>query len=94
MSNLQEFWLREVADIYIEAIKPIVKGSDEEARKATLNVLFMVLDQGIRLLHPFMPYLTEELFQRLPHNEGVAESVTIAPYPVEGDCPRFENVED
>lgn len=38
--GLYDFWLKEFADIYIEAIKPVMKGSDEEAKKATRNTLF------------------------------------------------------
>jgi len=78
---LQEFWLRDLADVYIEAIKPIVKGDDEEARKASLNTLFLVLDHGMKILHPFMPYVTEELFQRLPKTENTPKSICIAKYP-------------
>jgi valyl-tRNA synthetase len=81
--GLYDFWLKELADVYIEAIKPVMKGTDEDAKKAARNTLFRCLDSGLRLLHPTMPYLTEELFQRLPHREGPArpESICIAPYP-------------
>jgi len=65
--GLYDFWLKELADVYIEAIKPVMKGTDEDAKKAARNTLFRALDSGLRLLHPSMPYLTEELFQRLPH---------------------------
>lgn len=60
--GLFDFWLKDLADVYIEAIKPVMKGNDEEAKKAARNTLFRVLDFGLRLLHPTMPYLTEELF--------------------------------
>jgi valyl-tRNA synthetase len=60
--NLYEFWLKELADVYIEALKPVMKGTDEEAKKAARNSLFLCLDHGLRMLHPTMPYVTEELF--------------------------------
>lgn len=89
---LQEYWLRDLADVYIEAIKPIVKGEDEEAKKAALNTLFMCLDFGMKVLHPFMPYVTEELFQRLPKTESTPESIVIAKYP--SCAPSFAGSED
>lgn len=82
VQGLYDFWLKELADFYIEAIKPVMNGTDEEAKKAALNTLYICLDSALRLLHPTMPYLTEELFQRLPHIKGsVPESITIAPFP-------------
>lgn len=81
--GLYDFWLKELADVYIEAIKPVMRGTDEDAKKAARNTLFRCLDSGLRLLHPTMPYLTEELFQRLPHRAGPTrpESICIAAYP-------------
>lgn len=82
VQGLYDFWLKELADYYIEALKPVMKGEDQEARKAALNTLYICLDSGLRMLHPTMPYLTEELFQRLPHRAGeVPESICIAPFP-------------
>lgn len=82
VQGLYDFWLKELADYYIEAIKPATKGTDEAAKKAVLNTLYICLDSGLRMLHPTMPYITEELFQRLPHRKGEApESICIAPFP-------------
>lgn len=60
--GLYDYWLKELADIYIEALKPVMRGDNEEAKIAARNTLFICLDKGLRLLHPTMPYLTEELF--------------------------------
>ncbi|MEN9566903.1 MAG: hypothetical protein RLZZ69_2099 [Cyanobacteriota bacterium] len=80
--GLYDFWLKDLADVYIEAIKPAMKGNDEDAKVAARNTLFKCLDYGLRLLHPSMPYLTEELFQRLPHRaEAKPESICIASFP-------------
>lgn len=82
VQGLYDFWLKELADFYIEAIKPVMKGNDADAKKAALNTLYICLDSALRMLHPTMPYLTEELFQRLPHIHGEApESICIAPFP-------------
>ncbi|WP_368731540.1 class I tRNA ligase family protein, partial [Pseudomonas sp. 2822-17] len=55
-----------------------LNGDDEEAKQTTRSVLAYVLDQTMRLLHPFMPFITEEVWQHLPH-EG--ESITVAAWP-------------
>ena len=54
-------------------------GEDEAAKKTTRSILAYVLDNTMRLLHPFMPFITEEIWQNLPH-EG--ESITVATWPV------------
>ncbi|GEK34403.1 valine--tRNA ligase [Kurthia sibirica] len=63
---------------YIEMAKLPLYGEDETAKMTTRSVLAHVLDQTMRLLHPLMPFITEEIWQHLPH-EG--ESITIAPWP-------------
>ena len=63
---------------YIEMAKLPLYGEDEQAKKTTRSVLAYVLDQTMRLLHPFMPFVTEEIWQHLPH-EG--ESITTAAWP-------------
>lgn len=65
-----------------ESIKPILYGSDDDAKTITSNILFTCLDVGLRLLHPIMPYVTEELFQRLPgENKKDKTSICVHPYP-------------
>ena len=93
--GLYDFWKKEVADVYLEAIKPVMKDGDAASKDASLNTLYICLDYALKMLHPTMPYLTEELYQRLPHcDESRAESICIAPFPV--DCAQFkdEHVED
>ncbi|KAL4867897.1 hypothetical protein BDV12DRAFT_197758 [Aspergillus spectabilis] len=69
-------------DIYIENSKVIIAdGMPEEARSA-MDTLYTTLESGLRLLSPFMPFLTEELWQRLPRRSGDnTASITIAEYP-------------
>jgi valyl-tRNA synthetase len=60
-----------------------------------MNTLYICLDSALRMLHPTMPYLTEELFQRLPHRKGEApESICIAPFPTSLISFANEGVED
>ncbi|MGD2198135.1 valine--tRNA ligase [Lysinibacillus fusiformis] len=63
---------------YIEMAKLPLYGEDETAKKTTRSILAYVLDQTMRLLHPFMPFITEEIWQHLPHD---GESITVAPWP-------------
>ncbi len=75
---LYNFIWDDFCDWYIEMAKIPLYGEDEEAKKMTRSVLAHVLDQTMRMLHPFMPFITEEIWQQLPH-EG--ESITVAKWP-------------
>lgn len=75
---LNQFIWDEFCDWYIELAKLPLYGDDEQAKKTTKSVLTYVLDNTLRLLHPYMPFITEEIWQHLPH-EG--ESITIASWP-------------
>jgi valyl-tRNA synthetase len=72
----------ELFDIFIENSKSIISdGTPEEARSA-MDTLYTTIESGLRLLAPFMPFLTEELWQRLPRRPGdETSSITIAEYP-------------
>src|SRR5690606_20994165 len=52
-------------DWYLELIKPLLNGEDEAAKEETRRTAAWTLDQALRLLHPFMPFITEELWARL-----------------------------
>lgn len=79
---IHNFWLYELCDVYIECLKPVMRGSDEEAKGAARAALYTSLDVGLRVLSPFMPFLTEELFQRLPRRSPSAPpSICVTPYP-------------
>ena len=75
-------WLYELCDIYLEAIKPLMSGSDEQAKAAVRQTLYSTVSIGLRLLHPFMPFITEELYQRLPRRKSETRpSICISSYP-------------
>ncbi len=72
---LYHFLWSDFCDWYLEAIKPRLKAGDLRA----LDVAFTVLEGFLRAAHPFIPFVTEELWQRMPNREG--ESVMVAPWP-------------
>lgn len=75
---LYNFIWDDFCDWYIEMAKIALYGDDEERKQTTRYVLAHVLDQTLRMLHPYMPFITEEIWQRLPH-EG--DSITVAAWP-------------
>lgn len=68
--TIYSFFWNEFCDWYIESIKPRLNGGGRD-RTIAQNVLVRILDSSLRMLHPFMPYITEELWQRLPDSKGV-----------------------
>ncbi len=77
--TLQHFIWDEFCDWYIELSKLSLYSEDAKAKQTSKEVLTYVLDNILRLLHPYMPFVTEELWQQLPQ-EG--PSITIASWPV------------
>jgi valyl-tRNA synthetase len=75
---LYNFIWDDFCDWYIEMAKLPLYGEDESAKKTTRSILAYVLDNTMRLLHPFMPFITEEIWQNLPHK---GESITVAEWP-------------
>ncbi len=85
---LYQFIWSQFCDWYLEFVKPDLvsdgTGADERGRGATARaVLAEVLDVLLRLLHPFMPFLTEELWQKLPHR---GEYLTVASWPIKNEA--------
>jgi valyl-tRNA synthetase len=78
---LYHFFWHEFCDWYIEMIKPVLlaRHGTEGDRQQAKRVLLQVLDRSLRLLHPFMPFITEEIWQKLG---GVEPSIMVAPYPI------------
>ena len=77
---IREFVWSELCDWYIEAAKVRLRGAPEE-RETVAQTLAYTLERSLRLLHPFMPFVTEALWRELPHH---GESVMIAPWPEAG----------
>ncbi|KZT01902.1 uncharacterized protein LAESUDRAFT_763338 [Laetiporus sulphureus 93-53] len=89
------FWLYELCDVYIEAMKPMTDGSaSAETKRSAQQTLYTCLDHGLRLLHPFMPFVTEELWQRLPRRPNDSTpSIMVAKFPTFDEALVFQNAE-
>lgn len=60
-----------------ESVKPVFQGTDESAKSAARSVLVTCIDTGLKLISPFMPFISEELWQRLPRPESVQSNFKI-----------------
>eukprot|EP00088_Acartia_fossae_P071292 TRINITY_DN975_c0_g1_i12.p1 TRINITY_DN975_c0_g1~~TRINITY_DN975_c0_g1_i12.p1 ORF type:complete len:1148 (-),score=390.12 TRINITY_DN975_c0_g1_i12:331-3774(-) len=90
---LYNFWLYELCDVYLEYLKPIFQGNDAGAILTARHVLYTCLDCGLRLISPFMPFISEELYQRLPRwSAQEPPSIMVTPFPKVEDY-TFRNLE-
>ncbi|GBG32364.1 Valine--tRNA ligase [Hondaea fermentalgiana] len=87
---VHEFFYERLCDVYVEVLKPVMRAAegdnasseDIQARHLARNALWWCLDVSMRLMHPLMPFVTEELWQRLPGRPaGAPPSIMIAHYP-------------
>ena len=80
---LYNFWLYELCDVFIEASKPLTAETEPETvRRSAQNTLYTCLDAGLRMMHIFMPYVTEELWQHLPRRpDDKTESISLSSFP-------------
>ena len=89
-SAIYQFFWTEFCDWYIEMSKVRIRAGDS----SPLRVLAHVLERTLRLLHPFMPFITEEIWQKLlailPKEGGFPESIMIAPFPTPKDHPYVD----
>ncbi len=78
---IYQFFWHEFCDWYIEMVKPVLLGrhGTEEDQQRAKRVLLEVLDRSLRLLHPFMPFITDEIWQKLGGHEP---SIMVSPYPI------------
>ncbi|VFQ92059.1 unnamed protein product [Cuscuta campestris] len=94
---VHHWWQYQLCDVFIEVIKPYFASSNPEfasAKRYAQDTLWICLDNGLRLLHPFMPFVTEELWQRLPSRNGCKkESIMISDYPSSAEDWTNEDVE-
>ena len=77
-SELYKFIWDDFCSWYIELTKVHLNSDNDEEKQASLNTLVYVLNAIVKMLHPFMPFVTEEIFQTIPHLE---ESICIASWP-------------
>ncbi|MGY3704228.1 valine--tRNA ligase [Vagococcus martis] len=76
--HLYNFIWDDFCDWYIEMSKEVLYGENEEQKQMTRSILVHVLDNILRLLHPIMPFVTEEIWEKIPHQ---GESIVVAAYP-------------
>jgi valyl-tRNA synthetase len=79
-SLIYQFIWHELCDWYIELVKPVLtdRSAPEQERNRRVRVLIHVMDYALRILHPFMPFITEEIWQNIPHK---GESIMIQDFP-------------
>ncbi len=82
LESYRFFW-NDFCDWYLEITKSVLRGESgtPEEKKETQAVLAHVLETSLRLLHPMMPFITEELWQRLPRPASRKKSIAFGPYP-------------
>ena len=80
--TLYEFAWNEFCDWFVELAKPALQGSDEAAARSTRHTLLHVLETLLRLLHPLVPFVTEELWRQVAPKLGIAgDTISLRPYP-------------
>lgn len=89
------YWMNDVCDVYLELIKPVVYDTSDEnkdSRWAAQATLWVAIEAGLRILHPMMPFVTEELWQRLPGRgtlgDSEPETIMLAKFPECNDAYR------
>lgn len=98
--TLYQFTWNEFCDWYLEFSKQDLYGTDPVRKATTQYILWMVLENLLRLLHPFIPFITEEIWQSLPKGERCfsrgsggdwSASIMLAPYPMKREDWNFED---
>jgi len=88
--KVSDFIWDSYCDWYIELTKPRLSGEDEESKIAAQKVLLYVLEEMLKLLHPFMPFITEEIWQALPHEGDMLMLCSYPTYSAELSFPEDE----
>lgn len=88
--KIQDFLWDEFCDWYIEMVKPRLYNKEDTTRNAALWTLKTVLINALKLLHPFMPFITEEIFMHLQDTE---ETIMLSNWPVYDESMNFEKEE-
>ncbi len=91
--GIYKFVWHELCDWYIELSKEVLhedNGAGADERKAAQDTLTYVLDTALRLMHPISPFITEDIWQSLPHADDAPESIMVAPWPESRGAEAFE----
>ena len=90
VQKIYDFLWDTYCDWYIELTKARLYSEHEESKQTAIQVLVYVLDQTLRLLHPFMPFITEEIWQTIPH---AGDALIVATWPIATDVLAFPEEE-
>ncbi|KAM3525629.1 hypothetical protein NHJ13051_003896 [Beauveria bassiana] len=78
-----KYWYSELCDVYIENSKSIIRDGTPEERDSAIQTLYTALEAALTMIHPFMPFISEEMWQRMPRRPSdETKSIMIAKYPV------------
>lgn len=90
-SAIYEFWYL-VCDVYIENSKYLIQDGTASQQKSAKDTLYILIDNALRLIHPFMPFISEEMWQRIPKRSTITvETIVKAAYPVYQSTYEDEN---
>ncbi|CAI8494281.1 unnamed protein product [Pichia kudriavzevii] len=79
---IYNFWLYDLCDVYIENSKFLILEGTEEQKKSARDTLYTCIDGALRMIHPFMPFISEEMWQRLPKRATeTSKTIVKAAYP-------------
>jgi valyl-tRNA synthetase len=80
---IYQYWYNQLCDVYIENSKAIIQDGTLEEKQSAIETLYTALEGALTMIHPYMPFLTEELWQRLPRRpQDKTPSIVLAKYPV------------
>lgn len=92
VSTAYRFWMNELCSVFLEGLKPVMRGNDDKKKAAARACLYECLSAGLRILHPMMPFVTEELYQRLP-GPKIPQTICLAGYPTYDAKREFNDAE-
>ncbi len=92
-SALYGFFWDELCDWFLEATKPVFSGGSDAEKAETRQTLAHCIETSLRALHPYMPFITEELWQKVPRPAARPASIALAPYPTAADGRKDEAAE-
>ena len=95
---MYDFMWSDFCDWYIELVKPVLKSEDTAKREGAVSVLVFVLENALKLLHPFIPYITDEIYRNLPTADGTIMTKDFPRYnsklAYKKDAQAFEGIMD
>lgn len=95
---MYDFMWSDFCDWYIELVKPALKSDDEAKRDGAVSVLVYVLENALKLLHPFIPFVTDEIYRNLPNTEGTVMNKEFPRYnsrrAYKKDAQAFEGIKE